>query len=242
MIGGSGLLPRIGTWALLSLGAALAGLILLFSDILVLESGNLEPRTAHILTTGIGICSLFGLICSLKALALHRQLGGSMGGGRLGTAGLILSLICLAGFGISTQFNRFAAWKDRGEREICAANLRLLHRAMELYAAGHDGNLPEVSNWCGAVLDQVDTLRRMPEYRGNVFQCPTSRSKHSSYGFNEHLGGRKLEHAQKNAILFFEISGGWNVAGDPHLLSTSFHRGPPQVILVDGSVRSLGAR
>lgn len=195
------------------------GVVLFLVGMVLVETGHYTRELGIPLSVVMLVCGLVGLLTGLYAV--RRVLNGQFRtGGKVAAAwGTGFSVLVLVGFGISTQFPMMKLKKSNEHRVICAGNLEALHHALMLYASNNDGRLPDQSEWCGAVLGVTDQLVASGKWDGTFFQCPGAATlERCSYGFNTHLSGMRTNDISDDAILIFEVDGGWNFYDDPMMV------------------------
>ncbi len=115
---------------------------------------------------------------------------------------------------------------DHPRWQSCRQNLGRLAKVLSDYAEEHQGRLPDASVWC-------DAIKLYGAGSVHDFQCPQeayARTAYrvlglpiytyrrptcwrSTYGFNKHLSGARLEKVPNTVIVLFECADSWNFAG-----------------------------
>jgi prepilin-type processing-associated H-X9-DG protein len=219
---------------------------------------TLRPRTSGLaiasMVLGIlgfcGITGLAGLICGLLAMVQIRRSRGSVKGTGLAIAGVIVSIIMLAGLVLSAiliplairdaqQRGQifipgpvFSQQQDRGSRtERCEENAVLLVKGALRYAASHNGRLPNASNWTDTVQVYLPSL--------GTLKCPADGSNtRCSYCFNAALSELLTNQVATNAVIIFESRSGWNLSGGVNQLRPR-HGGKAVVGFADGTTSQV---
>lgn len=86
------------------------------------------------------------------------------------------------------------------------ANLRQLHGALRLYAAGFDGRYPTPEKWCDLLIEHAHIP---PE----ILRSPFDKAGPCSYGLNPHADANSPD----NMIVLIETDAGWNQHGTREL-------------------------
>jgi len=126
-------------------------------------------------------------------------------------------------------------------RAQCAANMKVLTRAMLLYGAENDQMLPPADRWCDALTPYVDRCVSVcPNADRDVFVCPTGINQTCGYAFSRSLGSMSLEGMTEraNTVMIFESDAGWNAAGDQSIMPNAprrFHLDGDGYGFADGS-------
>ncbi len=135
--------------------------------------------------------------------------------------------------------------------QYCRCKLNDLARALALYAKEHDGRLPEATAWCDAIGPHVAGL--------GVFQCPQETyartayrvlglpiytytrptCSQSTYGFNKHVSGARLEELPLQTVLLFDCADSWNFAGSSADVKFR-HEDRAYVLFADSHCECLG--
>jgi hypothetical protein len=166
-----------------------------------------------------GVTALVGLILGFIARGKIRKSQGTLRGGGIALAGIIVSaifvlLLPISAFLASKVLPSVAETKRSGESLVCSINMKQLTTGMRLYAADHNGQFPPAGTWCDAL--------QIPAYTAglpNIFQCPAGdASKRCHYAFNAKLGGIAANKINPKTVVLFETDGGWNVNGGPELM------------------------
>lgn len=192
------------------------GMLLFAGGMVLIEMGLYQRGIGVPLSIAMAFCGVVGLICGI--VGFRKVTGGNYrrGGTSAAVWGIGFSFLSLVGFGISTQFPLIALKRANGQREICSQNLLSLHSALMIYASRNGGRFPEEGQWCSAVLATTDELNKSDEWSGSLFQCPGAlKINRCSYAFNTFLSGARTNDVASDAVLLFEVDGGWNFAGDP---------------------------
>jgi hypothetical protein len=113
---------------------------------------------------------------------------------------------------------------------VCAANMRYLSHALELYRADNDDRFCAAANWSDALLPYVDERSK--------FVCPEASHTQCSYALNSAL--ERLRPAMivdpHLVIALYESDAGWNAADGANLLPVEpRHFGGDHVFRADGS-------
>lgn len=220
--------PPISRLAILSALASFLGLASTVGGLLLIEIEQWHGGLGPILMVCALLGSVGGMLSGVASVRAIKRSEGLLAGEGLATGGLSLAAVGFIAFLVSTQFSSWADDKADDSRALCTQNLKVLRQALTTYAERNDGKLPPTKNWCGAILGMAQELQQSPDFRGSLFQCPSSiTSFESSYGLNASLEGMKLADIPPNTILLFEIDGGWNVSGGKEtLVGTPRHKLP----------------
>jgi hypothetical protein len=76
----------------------------------------------------------------------------------------------------------FLQARDKARGISCLSNLKRISYALQLYANDHEGHLPSVKYWRGAILPYL-----IPQERESIFSCPSNKA-------NKNEGDEKDEH------------------------------------------------
>ncbi|MFT4589215.1 MAG: hypothetical protein ACI9VS_001635 [Candidatus Binatia bacterium] len=229
--------PPISRLAIFSALAAVAGLSATVGGLLLIEIEQWHGGTGALLMIGALVGAIAGMASGIASVRAIKRSEGLLAGEGLATGGLSLAAVGLVAFLVSTQFGSWADKKADESRDLCTQNLKVLRQAMATYAERNEGSLPPAKNWCGAILGMAQELQQSPDFRGSLFQCPSSLTTfQSSYGFNANLEGLKLADIPLDAILLFEIDGGWNVSGGEESVVRNPRHNSPVFCLADGRI------
>ncbi len=229
--------PPISRLAILSALAGFAGLASTVGGLVLIELEQWHGGPGRMLMGCALAGSILGALSGVAAIRAVRRSEGLLAGEGIATGALSLCAVGFVAFLVSTQFGSWADSKAAQSRDKCGGNLKILHEALSLYAERNEGRLPPVDNWCGAILGMAQELQQSPDYKGSMFQCPSSlETFESSYGFNAELGGKKLADLPPETVMLFEINGGWNVSGGPESLVRYPRHNGAVACLVSGRV------
>ena len=209
---------------------------------------------AAIVCGGLGllICvtAPFGLWLGLAARRRLRAAGVPRNRMGRANAGITLSIVAMA-LGVlcapvlaGLLLPALAAARQRANEVVCINNLKELSLAVISYADAHGNRLPAVTNWCGAISNQIAPT---------VFHCPTQPPEAPcSYAMNARLAGAVMGKINPRTVLLFESEAGWNGAGGAESLTPHARSAPPAtrartqtktppycVSFMDGSVARL---
>lgn len=125
----------------------------------------------------------------------------------------------------------FGQTRDRASRGICRANLEQLYSSILLYAAAHDGYLPNPDKWCELLMAYDKGLSN------ETFRCPLMKSGNCNYALNKNLSGLRLSDIPENTVLLYESNGDWNLTGTSEILRLRHWWGTRGfILLADGTV------
>jgi prepilin-type processing-associated H-X9-DG protein len=167
--------------------------------------------TASLLLGFLGLLvipALVGLILGIIALVKIKQSRGTLGGGVIALAGIIVSVFFLSLFIIFGM----RVGVPHAYRVNCMANIMMLNKAMRTYAENNKNQFPTATNWCDVLLKSHASLT-------NIFHCPANSSRsRCSYAFNAQLSGADTGKVNPKTVMIFESNGGWNASGGKELL------------------------
>lgn len=212
--------------------------------------GATAPRTSTlaIISLVLGILGLFtcgttalvGLVFGIVALFRVKGSGGTLTGGGLAIAGIVVSGVftMLIPIFILMFIPAYEAAKARAQTIRCVNNERDLAAAVRTYADNHSHQFPSPAMWCDAIKDTIGS-------RTNIFLCPSaSPGSRCDYAFNGALGGMDESKVNPETVMLFEADSGWNATGGANLIVTParHQRGRIYVVaLADGSVEEVKA-
>ena len=182
------------------------------------------------------------IICGIVALVKIEKSNGRLKGKGLAITGIaapaaLLPLALLMGI-LMPALGRV---RGLAQEIACGANIRVLGRAMMIYANDNDGNYPTASKWCDLLTEYSDT-----EYSDYVnekkFQCQAASEGPCNYAMNKNI--EKLgEDIPPDIVLLFESPPGWNQSGGPELLTTENHQGDGcNIFFGDGHVSLIKSK
>jgi hypothetical protein len=131
-----------------------------------------------------GVTALIGLILGIIALSKIKKSQGTLGGGGLALAGIIVSAVFLLMLPIfaAVFLPALAQAKQKAQVISCLNNVKQLSLALHMYATENKGQYPSATNWCDALRSYVGST--------NVFHCPKDFSGgRCSYAFNVQVAG-----------------------------------------------------
>jgi prepilin-type processing-associated H-X9-DG protein len=186
----------------------------------------------------LGITALLGLVLGIVARVKIKRSRGTLGGGGIALAGIIVSLIflLLTPTIISSAISALAGFQGQAQSINCVSNAKGLVGALRQYAGDNQGRYPAATNWCDALLRSNSGLT-------NTLHCPADfPGSRCSYAFNARVAGMEAGSVAPNTVVIFEAAGGWNISGGRELIPGKSRHG--QVFAVgfaDGHVEQLPA-
>ena len=169
---------------------AAAPLALAVAALLVLPSALFTGRLvasvdAAGLVAGAGV--LIGTVH--LAYAARRRLPGDRAYTALGV------LVC-ASIVAMTLMGHFPAWQAQTSWRLqsCQVNVKVISRALQMYAADYAGVLPPPGQWCEATSQYRS--------RGQDLVCPEAPDLQCGYALNSHLAGASGDRATSQVCLF----------------------------------------
>jgi len=158
-----------------------------------------------------GVLTIPAVICGLIAfLRIHRA-NGNLTGGRQVIAGLVMAAIgLLLGLMIPPQ----GIAREKARRANCLSNMKQIGLAIEMYADGHDGKIPQ----------KFDDLRPYTSLDKRLI-CPSAKDTNTP-SYQILLGGKKWDSPEtSNSVVVAE----WPFN----------HRGKHHVLFGDGRIELL---
>lgn len=110
------------------------------------------------------------------------------------------------------------------DNSYCKNNMSIIAKAIKDHCKENDGNFPEVSKWCDALIAES---KKWPEIDRNTFRCPDAKEGLSGYAINKNLEGKKWNEIEPNTVVLFEALPGWNQNGGQELIRFNKHSFPP---------------
>ena len=208
--------PKVSKLAIVSpllsiLGFCLLVLILYWEDAYKLFGLSHMPfyRTpfyvyGHLLS---GLILIAGIVIGVVAIKKVWNKRGILKGRGFAIAGVVMCAVFLVFWVLQSPRSTFTSQKR------CAANLRVLGRAMLIYSCG-DGPYPTANKWCDLLVQGGYTLEE-------TFVCDGAREGRCNYAINPNVS--PISHPR--LVLLFETKGGWNQFGGPGLLTFENHGG-----------------
>jgi len=185
----------------------------------------------------LGICggftALIGLVLGIVAYVKIRDSRGTLAGGGLALAGIIVSAIFMMALPVAMLLPVLGAARQRAEAIRSMANERQLALAVKIYASDHANHFPPAANWCDAIKSTMPAAAFVRPGGNPASEC--------GYAFNAALGGMDASKVDSHTVMIFESDGGWNANGGPELMITRGHGGRgrfTEVAFADGSVQS----
>jgi hypothetical protein len=184
-----------------------------------------------------GLTAIFGLVLGIFALAKIRDSRGTLAGGGVALAGIIVSAVALIMIPIfvAMMLPALAAAKQRAYSIQSINNEKLLAQAIRLYAGDHNNHLPPAATWCDAINSTVG--------QSAVFvRAGSAPGSRCSYAFNAALGDMDESKVAPRTVMIFESDTGWNASGGPELMRTSGYGSRAHsaaVAYADGSVQII---
>jgi hypothetical protein len=186
----------------------------------------------------LGITAFIGLVLGIIARVKIKRSQGTLGGGGIALAGIIVSVIflLLTPTIIASAGSALAGFRGQAQTMDCVNCARGLVIALRGYADDHQGRYPAATSWC-------DALPASNSGRTNIFHCPADTSGgRCSYALNARVGGMETGKVAPNTVVIFEASGGWNVSGGRELIPGKSRHGQVFVVgYADGRVERLPA-
>lgn len=219
-----------------------------FADVLAARAAVVPPKPGGPVPTSIlaiasfvlgllgacGITAIVGAILGIVSLGKIRRSEGRLGGQGFAIAGIALSavmLVFLIFFLTSVTPSALAKARDPAYTIYCISNLKQLCLANVLYAADHNGRLPDANAWCDLIQTNILGVQQ-------AFLCPAgNKAARCHYTFNAKLSGVETEAIRKpdQTVMLFESQGGWNASGGlEQLLKHPRHLSGIDVGFVDG--------
>jgi prepilin-type processing-associated H-X9-DG protein len=166
-----------------------------------------------------GLMVIAGIVVGILVIKKGRDKQGTSKAGRFAIVGVVIGAVFFVFWVFQSPHSTFTTQKR------CAANLRVLGRAMLIYSCG-DGPYPTSNKWCDLLVQGGYTLEE-------TFVCDGAREGRCNYAINPNVS--PISHPR--LVLLFETKGGWNQVGGPELLTTENHKGEGcNVLFNDGHV------
>jgi len=166
-----------------------------------------------------GLILIAGIVIGVIAIKKVWNKGRILKGREFAIAGAVMGALFLVFWVLQSPRSTFTTQKR------CAANLRVLGRAMLIYSCG-DGPYPTANKWCDLLVQGGYTLEE-------TFVCDGAREGRCNYAINPNV----LPISHPRLVLLFETKGGWNQFGGPEILTTENHKGEGCCVLFnDGQV------
>ncbi len=154
-----------------------------------------------------GLMVIAGIVVGILVIKKGRDKRGTLKAGRFAIVGVVMGAVFFVFWVFQSPHSTFTTQKR------CAANLRVLGRAMLIYSCG-DGPYPTANKWCDLLVQGGYTLEE-------TFVCDGAREGRCNYAINPNVS--PISHPR--LVLLFETKGGWNQFGGPELLTTENHKG-----------------
>jgi hypothetical protein len=183
-----------------------------------------------------GLAALFGLIFGILALVKVKGSGGTLKGGGIALAGIIVSAAFLLMLPIfaALALPALSAAKSRAQEINCISNEKQLALAVRIYEGNNSGHLPPAATWCDAIKSSVTR---------NVFKSPAANAgRECDFAFNANLDGMDSSKVSPDTVMIFESDTGWNASGGPELMASParYRRGRETIVaFADGSVQEI---
>lgn len=97
----------------------------------------------------------------------------------------------------------------------CANNMRILYRAMLIYANDNNNQYPTAEKWCDMLIEYD------PDNKEEIFKCKGAGKGRCNFAINSNAE----PNSPNDVVLLFETKGGWNQFGGPEILTTENHKG-----------------
>lgn len=158
----------------------------------------------------MGLSILPALILGIVALVQTRRSQGALKGGRLATAGVIIS-----GFGLLLAiilYPVFAKGREKGRQRSCLSHVKELSTGLMQYAQDYNEKYPPASNWNESLKTYVPD-----EY---AFRCGSVKRAPAAYAMNKELSSAPLSGLRSPSETpgIYESIPGVNKYGGPELL------------------------
>jgi hypothetical protein len=210
-----------------------------------LASPSASSRTSALAVTSLvlgvlgaftcGITALFGLVLGIIAMVKISNSRGTLRGGGIALAGVIVSgiFMILIPFFAAMMLPALVAAKQKAQAINCVSNEKQLALAVRIYAGDHDGQFPPATTWCDAIQTDVGVAK--------VFKCVAAHSTgRCDYAFNAKLGGLNETNVAPDTVMIFESDGDWNRNGSfEQMIDQPRHARVFVVAFADGSVQQL---
>ena len=137
-------------------------------------------------------------------------------------------------------FLHVACAREKASAARCLSNVKQLGLGLMMYANDHDERFPSGRQWETAVAAR---LGQTPGSPGNVFVCPTARSR-ASYGMNAEPSGRSQSEIVELAVtvLLFEADApSRSFAGGLRDVARKRHSGGSDYGFADGHAKWVNA-
>lgn len=154
-----------------------------------------------------GLMVIAGIVVGILVIKKGRDKRGTLKAGRFAIVGVVMGAVFFPFWVLQSPRSTFTTQKR------CAANLRVLGRAMLIYSCG-DGPYPTANKWCDLLVQGGYTLEE-------TFVCDGAREGRCNYAINPNVS--PISHPR--LVLLFETKGGWNQFGGPGLLTFENHGG-----------------
>jgi hypothetical protein len=105
----------------------------------------------------------------------------------------------------------------------CRHKITRLGDGIKFYCSEHNGEFPQVTNWCNLLLSDSNRPFTIPK---EAFNCPDIKGDFSGYAMNNNLGGKTWNEVDPNTVILFECIPGWNQNGGPELIRFNKHSFP----------------
>jgi hypothetical protein len=93
----------------------------------------------------------------------------------------------------------FLQAREKAKAIGCLSNLKRISYALQLYANDHEGHLPSVKYWRGAILPYL-----IPQERESIFSCPSNEKDEPAYTINPHISHTNLSRLSLKTPLVYE--------------------------------------
>jgi len=206
------------------------------------------PKTSGLAVTSLvlgilglftcGITAFLGLIFGIVGLMKIKGSGGTLSGGGMAIAGIVISgvfLLLMPFISLAMLLPVLAGAHERARTINCVSNEKQLALAVQIYSGDNANHFPPAATWCDAIKTNVGS--------GNVFKCPAANpADQCDYAFNAALGGMDEGNINPHTVMIFESDAGWNGNGGAELMVTParhLHGRIYVVAFADGSVQEI---
>ncbi len=163
------------------------------------QEDSLSGAIAFVLIMMVPALVILALISAISSLVRIRRSEGLLKGKSYAIASTVLSSVIVIILIIVIYMFLSAFARERPHlRVACASMLEELGTSLMIYASDHDAMLPDGSDWCDALIVEVD---------GDpwIFRCKVSGVHgESSYALNKNAAGKKFSELPGDMVLLFE--------------------------------------
>jgi len=131
----------------------------------------------------------------------------------LGT-GFAVVMFILAGLRVGRHLNHYLAGIPG---RICSTNLRVLEKAIKIYANDYDDQYPTADKWCDLLIAYLEVSPKQLVCKGSDVKIGES-----SYAFNKNLIGKRPTEVPPDVVVLFETNFGKNPAGREEKLGSRY--------------------